>query len=51
MALVHVLPYDPTPFAKDGVVDPFTMLKTVSRHDERIDMAIEEIKEGMGWPM
>ena len=51
MALVHVLPYDPAPFARDGVVDPFTMLKTVSRHDERIDMAIEEIKEGMGWPM
>lgn len=51
MALVHVLPYDPAPFASDGVVDPFTMLKTVSRHDERIDMAIEEIKEGMGWPM
>jgi len=27
------------------------MLKTVSRHDERIDMAIEEIKEDMGWQM
>ena len=51
MALVHVLPYDPAPFASDGVVDPFTMLKTVNRHDERIDMAIDEIKEDMGWPM
>ena len=51
MALVHVLPYDPAPFARDGIVDPFTMLKTISRHDERIDMAIDEIKESMGWPM
>lgn len=51
MALVHVLAYDPAPFASDGVVDAFTMLKTVKRHDERIDMAIEEIKEGMGWLM
>ena len=51
VALVHVLPYDPAPFASDGVVDPFTMLKTVSRHDERIDMAIEEIKEDMGCQM
>lgn len=50
-ALVHMLSYDPAPFARDGVVDPFTMLKTVSRHDERIDMAIDEIKEDMGWPM
>lgn len=51
MVLVHVLAYDPVPFASDGVVDAFTMLKTVKRHDERIDMAIEEIKEDMGWPI
>ena len=50
-ALVHVLPYDPAPFAQGGVVDPFTMLKTVSRRDERTDMAIDEIKEDMGWPI
>ena len=50
-ALVHVLPYDPAPFAQGGVVDPFTTLKTVSRHDERTDMAIDEIKEDMGWPI
>ena len=48
-AVVHVLPYDPTPFVRDGMVDPFTMLKTLSRHDERIDMAVDEVKEGMGW--
>ena len=50
-AIVHVLPYDPAAFAQDGLVDPFTMLKTVSRRDERTDMAIDEIKEDMGWPI
>ena len=50
-ALVHVLPYDPAPFAQNGMVDPFTMLKTVNRRDERTDMAIDEVKEGMGWPI
>lgn len=49
-ARVHVLPYNPAPFAQGGAVDPFTMLKTVARHDERIDMAIDEVKEEMGWP-
>ena len=46
-----MLPYDPAPFARDGVVDPLTMLKTVNCHDERTDMAIDEITEDMGWPI
>lgn len=49
VARVHVLPYNPAPFAEGGAVDPFTTLKTIARHDERIDMAIDEVKEEMGW--
>lgn len=49
VARVHVLSYNPAPFVEGGTVDPFTMMKTVSRHDERIDMAIDEVKGEMGW--
>ncbi len=49
--IIQVLAFDPAPFAQDEAVDPFTMLKTIDRRDERIDMAVDEIKEAEGWPI
>ena len=46
---VSVLDYDPSPFAEDGVVDPFTMMKTIRESDERIEMAVEEASEEVPW--
>lgn len=46
---VLVLGYDPLPVAMDGLVDMYTMLRTVDRSDERIDLAVEEATEGCPW--
>lgn len=49
---VQLLGYDPTPFARDGMVDLFTMLATIpeeAREDERVSMAIDEAMEGCAW--
>lgn len=46
---VSVLDYDPYPFVKDGIVDPFTMMKTIRESDERIEMAIEEASKEVPW--
>lgn len=49
---VQLLGYDPVPFARDGTVDPFTMLATIPeevREDERVSMAIDEAMEGYAW--
>ncbi len=49
---VQLLGYDPVPFARDGMVDPFTMLATIpedAREDERVSMAIDEAMEGYAW--
>lgn len=46
---VIVLSYDPAPFVEDGLVDAYTMVRTVDRSDERIDAAVEEATEGCPW--
>lgn len=49
---IQVLRYDPTPFARDGRVDPFTMLMTIpraDRNDERIRIALRKALEGCAW--
>lgn len=49
MARVRVLSYDPKLFARDGAVDPFTMLKTIVTDDERVRLALAEALEGCSW--
>lgn len=46
---VLVLSYDPVPLVGGGLVDLYTMLKTVDRSDERVDSAVEEATEGCPW--
>lgn len=46
---VIVLTYDPAPFVEDGLVDLYTMVRTVDRADERVESAIEEATEGHPW--
>ena len=46
---VIVLSYDPTPFAEGGLVDLYTMVRTVDRANERVDSAVEEATEGCPW--
>ena len=46
---VFVLSYDPAPFVDGGLVDLYTMVRTVDRADERVDSAIEEATEGCPW--
>ena len=46
---VLVLSYDPAPFADGGLVDMYTMVRTVDRSDERVDSAVEEATEGCPW--
>ena len=46
---VLVLSYDPMPFAKDGMVDLYTTIRTVDRSDERVDSAIEGATEDCPW--
>lgn len=48
-ARVRVLSYDPRPFSRDGVVDPFTMLKTMVSDDERVRLSLAEALEGCPW--
>lgn len=47
--LVQRLAYDPAPFAKKGVVDPFTMLMTIDEEDERISISLREALGGFPW--
>jgi hypothetical protein len=46
---VIVLSYDPTPFAEGGLVDLYTMVRTVDRANERVDSAVEEATEDCPW--
>jgi hypothetical protein len=49
---IQVLRYDPTPFARDGQVDPFTMLTTIprtDRNDERVRIALREALGECAW--
>lgn len=47
--VVQHLSYDPSPFAEDGIVDPFTMLMTIDEDDERISMALRKALGGYSW--
>lgn len=47
--VVQHLSYDPSPFAEDGIVDPFTMLMTIDEDDERISMALRSALGGYSW--
>jgi hypothetical protein len=46
---VDLLSYDPTVLADDGLVDPITMLLTLTEHDERIDQAVSDYMKGFWW--
>lgn len=47
--VVQRLSYDPSPFAENGAVDPFTMLMTINEDDERISMALRKALGGYSW--
>lgn len=47
--MVQRLSYDPSPFAENGIVDPFTMLMTIDEDDERISMALRKALGGYSW--
>lgn len=47
--VVQRLSYDPSPFAENGIVDPFTMLMTIDEDDERISMALRKALGGYSW--
>ena len=47
--VVQRLSYDPTPFAVNGAVDPFTMLMTIDDEDERISIALRKALGGYSW--
>lgn len=47
--IVQRLSYDPSPFAENGAVDPFTMLITIDEDDERISMALRTALGGYSW--
>ncbi len=47
--VVKVLKYDPLPFARDGRVDPATMLLTIDEDDERVSIALRQALEGQEW--
>ena len=46
---LHVLRFDPSVFAKDGRVDPLTMLLTIDEEDERISIALRQALGGYAW--
>lgn len=47
--ILQKLSYDPTPFARNGMVDPFTMLMTIDEDDERISMALRKALGECSW--
>ncbi|MEG0376115.1 MAG: helix-turn-helix domain-containing protein, partial [Raoultibacter sp.] len=49
LAMVRVLSYDPCAMAHDGVVDAFTMWKTVDVDDERTRLGLDEALGGYRW--
>lgn len=49
-AKVKVLAYDPRPLSDGGLVDAFTMMKTLEdADDERVVLALDEAMEGYPW--
>ena len=49
LAEASVLDYDPTPFVENGLVDAFTMKKTIQKTDERIEAALGEASKEFPW--
>lgn len=49
LCVAQRLSYDPSPFAQNGVVDPFTMLMTIDENDERISIALREALGAYPW--
>lgn len=49
MSEVLVLSFDPKPFARDGMVDLYTMIRTVDRSDDRVDTAVQEATQRCPW--
>ena len=47
--VLHVLRYNPSVFAKNGCIDPLTMLLTVGDEDERISIALQQALGGYAW--
>jgi len=46
---VQILRYDPTPFVRNGLVDPITVMRSVPQGDERVSMAIDEMMGRFAW--
>lgn len=46
---VHVLKYDPTPFVEDGLVDPYTMIRTIDDVDEEVVRYVGEATKQCPW--
>lgn len=46
---VNILNYDPSAFVEGGLVDLFTMVKTIREDDERIRLSLEEALEDAPW--
>lgn len=49
LCVAQRLSYDPSLFAQNGVVDPFTMLMTIDENDERISIALQEALSAYPW--
>lgn len=49
-ACIEVWSYDPKLFAKDNIVDPFSLYLSLRNDpDERVEEALEEMMEGVAW--
>lgn len=46
---IQIMKYDLAPLAKGDTVDELTLILSLNDHDERIDMAIDEMMEGYTW--
>lgn len=47
--MVQLLKYDAKMIARDGYIDPVSMIAGLADKDERIEMSIEELMEGKDW--
>ena len=46
---VQIMKYDVMRLAKDNMVDEITLILSLNKRDERIDMAIDEMMEEYEW--
>jgi len=49
LPIVQLMKYDISCLVKNGYEDPISLILGLSEHDERIDMAIDELMESMEW--